>query len=193
MRAAAVLRSGGRPFFYPKTVWSPAGGWHADPGNWRSAAATAAAAIAVGQAICGRRAAVEGGTDFRECGHAYSVGGKAMGGRAFCLFAVSRATLDSKSPPLSAGAFCTSLISSANEVRIAREHGMVSVRTSALSPRAIVFSSLCPLYYAAATCAADSLRTEPALELARGRRRPFLGPRTASHIAKSLEWVPFCR
>ena len=61
MRAAAVLRSGGRPFFYPKTVWSPAGGWHADPANWRGAAATAAAAIAAGQTQLrgGRRAGVK--------------------------------------------------------------------------------------------------------------------------------------
>ena len=61
MLEAAVLRSGGLPFFYPKTVWSPAGGWHADPANWRGAAATAAAAIAAGQTQLrgGRRAGVK--------------------------------------------------------------------------------------------------------------------------------------
>ena len=48
MRASIILRSAGRPFFYPKTVWSPAGGWHAQgtPG----AVPLAAVAIVAGAA-----------------------------------------------------------------------------------------------------------------------------------------------
>ncbi|KAF2765380.1 hypothetical protein EJ03DRAFT_354901 [Teratosphaeria nubilosa] len=35
MRATQLLRSGGGKIPYPKHVWSPAGGWYAQPQNWK--------------------------------------------------------------------------------------------------------------------------------------------------------------
>ena len=129
MRAAAVLRSGGRPFFYPKTVWSPAGGWHADPANWRGAAATAAAAIAAGQTQLrgGRR---EGVKQPRVCACvvaprvACSAACRGDNASVWLIFMSRQRHVPTPSsfyvnyyPPSPAGAFCVSMVSSANEVR----------------------------------------------------------------------------
>ncbi|KAK3056528.1 hypothetical protein LTR09_002321 [Extremus antarcticus] len=35
MRLTQALRSGGAKVQYPKHVWSPAGGWYAQPANWK--------------------------------------------------------------------------------------------------------------------------------------------------------------
>ncbi|KAF2861592.1 hypothetical protein K470DRAFT_214573 [Piedraia hortae CBS 480.64] len=35
MRPTTILRSGGPKVPYPKHVWSPAGGWYAQPKNWK--------------------------------------------------------------------------------------------------------------------------------------------------------------
>jgi hypothetical protein len=52
MRATAALAGGGRRFFYPKTVWSPAGGWwNSAPPNAGRAGAIAVASIATGVAL----------------------------------------------------------------------------------------------------------------------------------------------
>ena len=46
MRVSAALRSGGRHYFYPKQVWSPAGGWwNFQPAGWENATALVAAGI----------------------------------------------------------------------------------------------------------------------------------------------------
>ncbi|TKA30070.1 hypothetical protein B0A50_02789 [Salinomyces thailandicus] len=36
MRPTQLLRSGGGKVPYPKHVWSPAGGWYAQPANWKA-------------------------------------------------------------------------------------------------------------------------------------------------------------
>ncbi|CAK4033734.1 Podospora anserina S mat genomic DNA chromosome 3, supercontig 2 [Lecanosticta acicola] len=36
MRPTQLLRSGGGKIPYPKHVWSPAGGWYAQPHNWKT-------------------------------------------------------------------------------------------------------------------------------------------------------------
>ena len=35
MKRSPIFNSGGHHFDYPKWVWSPAGGWWANPTNWR--------------------------------------------------------------------------------------------------------------------------------------------------------------
>lgn len=52
MRASSVLTSGGRHYFYPKQVWSPAGGWwNFQPAGWENATAMVAAGVLAGMAL----------------------------------------------------------------------------------------------------------------------------------------------
>jgi len=52
MRASAIVRGGGRHYFYPKEVWSPAGGWwNYTPEGWQRATALAFMGIAAGVAL----------------------------------------------------------------------------------------------------------------------------------------------
>ncbi|KAF2479782.1 hypothetical protein BDY17DRAFT_304636 [Neohortaea acidophila] len=45
MRPTSLLRSGGPKIPYPKHVWSPAGGWYAQPANWKANTAIMGAVI----------------------------------------------------------------------------------------------------------------------------------------------------
>ncbi|KAL8827140.1 MAG: hypothetical protein Q9191_003369 [Dirinaria sp. TL-2023a] len=44
-KGAAVSQSSGGKIPYPKHVWSPAGGWYAQPANWKSNTAVMAAVV----------------------------------------------------------------------------------------------------------------------------------------------------
>ncbi|KAA6407014.1 MAG: hypothetical protein FRX48_09080 [Lasallia pustulata] len=44
-KGAAIDHSSGGKIPYPKHVWSPAGGWYAQPANWRANTAVMAAVI----------------------------------------------------------------------------------------------------------------------------------------------------
>merc|ERR1712029_18908 len=45
MRPTQLLRSGGGKILYPKHVWSPAGGWYAQPANWKQNTAVMGAVV----------------------------------------------------------------------------------------------------------------------------------------------------
>ncbi|RMY71189.1 hypothetical protein D0863_05304 [Hortaea werneckii] len=45
MRPTQLLRSGGGKIPYPKHVWSPAGGWYAQPANWKQNTAVFGAVV----------------------------------------------------------------------------------------------------------------------------------------------------
>ncbi|KAI7259612.1 hypothetical protein KC345_g10258 [Hortaea werneckii] len=45
MRPTQFLRSGGGKIPYPKHVWSPAGGWYAQPANWKQNTAVMGAVV----------------------------------------------------------------------------------------------------------------------------------------------------
>ncbi|KAI6787166.1 hypothetical protein KC356_g9382 [Hortaea werneckii] len=45
MRPTQLLRSGGGKIPYPKHVWSPAGGWYAQPANWKQNTAVMGAVV----------------------------------------------------------------------------------------------------------------------------------------------------
>ncbi|KAI7543540.1 hypothetical protein KC331_g7341 [Hortaea werneckii] len=45
MRPTKLLRSGGGKIPYPKHVWSPAGGWYAQPANWKQNTAVFGAVV----------------------------------------------------------------------------------------------------------------------------------------------------
>ncbi|RMZ18811.1 hypothetical protein D0859_17202 [Hortaea werneckii] len=45
MRPTQLLRSGGGKVPYPKHVWSPAGGWYAQPANWKQNTAVMGAVV----------------------------------------------------------------------------------------------------------------------------------------------------